>query len=189
MRTMNERTKADLLLVVITIFWGSTYVLTKVILESFESYNLISLRFLIAFVISSCIYSRRLLKRTSVRLLLKSLLISLVLFLVFVCMNRSLLNTYASNTSFLVALTVVFVPILEVVFLGHRLKVNMLVSVLLAFIGVFLLSLGTDSSFRFGAGRYLLWKKAHSLGKRYKTVFLYGRQNPTLASVPYFVKR
>lgn len=55
---MQERLKADLMLLMITVFWGASYVLTKIGLEELEPFTLTALRFLIAFCICAAVFFR-----------------------------------------------------------------------------------------------------------------------------------
>jgi drug/metabolite transporter (DMT)-like permease len=55
---MKLQLKADLALLMITFFWGASILLTKIGLNQIQEYNLIALRFLIAFFVNGqiCIY-------------------------------------------------------------------------------------------------------------------------------------
>lgn len=48
---MKIQLKADLMLLLVTFFWGASILLTKLGLDGIEEYNLIALRFIIAFLL------------------------------------------------------------------------------------------------------------------------------------------
>ncbi|MRB37211.1 EamA family transporter, partial [Bacillus thuringiensis] len=53
---MKLQLKADLMLLLVTFFWGASILLTKLGLDGIEEYNLIALRFIIAFLLSGLIF-------------------------------------------------------------------------------------------------------------------------------------
>jgi|GEM_PF-5028402 len=57
---MNTPFKANLMLLLVTIFWGSSYLFMKIGLVVIEEFNLIALRFGIAFLLSAIVFRRRL---------------------------------------------------------------------------------------------------------------------------------
>ena len=59
---MKLQLKADLMLLLVTFFWGASILLTKLGLDGIEEYNLIALRFIIAFLLSGLIFYKHLFK-------------------------------------------------------------------------------------------------------------------------------
>ena len=59
---MKTQLKADLMLLLVTFFWGASILLTKLGLDDIEEYNLIALRFIIAFLLSGLIFYKHLFK-------------------------------------------------------------------------------------------------------------------------------
>ncbi len=149
-----QQLKADLALLLATAFWGTTYVLTKFILDYLEPLNIISLRFLIAAVILVIVFHRRLTCITK-SFLAKTLFLSVFLLLSFMSMNYALLYTSASNAAFIGGTTVLFVPIFEWIFLGRRLGKKIWFCVGLSLVGVALLTLNADFRLSFGFGEVL----------------------------------
>ncbi|HYE10794.1 MAG TPA: DMT family transporter [Patescibacteria group bacterium] len=137
---MNKQIRADLMLLMITVFWGASYMLTKIGLGVLDPFNLTALRFVIAFCVSAIVFYRHILK-TDMKTVKYALILALILFGVFISMTFGLEYTTASNAGFLVSLSVVFIPIISVVFLKHKIEIKLIAGVCLAIIGIALLTL------------------------------------------------
>lgn len=135
-----SRQKADLILVAVTALWGSSYLFMEIGIESLATANLIALRFLLAFGITLLFFGRRLVRRTDRYTLLYSLLLSLILLAVFSTILIGLHSTSASKAGFLLALTVVFVPLLNVLIFKVMPEPKMIAGAVLAIIGIGLLT-------------------------------------------------
>ncbi|KIL77442.1 DMT family transporter [Bacillus badius] len=132
--------KADLLMLFVTLCWGSSYLFMKMGLASLSEFNVIALRFGLAFLLSAAFFHRRL--RLMDREALKfGLLLGSVLFLVFTMLTYGLRTTSASNAGFLVSLTVIFVPLLHSFMLKNKLDAKLMASTLLALTGIGLLTI------------------------------------------------
>ena len=131
--------KAELLMVSVTLAWGSSYLLMKVGLNGIGPFNLIALRFGIAFVFMTLAFLPKFRKLTRATLL-KGLLAGVILFLLFTGMVCGVNYTTASTAGFLTSTTVVLVPILES-FLKRKLpEKSMVASICIAICGLFLLT-------------------------------------------------
>jgi len=137
---VNKQIRADLMLLMITVFWGASYMLTKIGLGVLDPFNLTALRFVIAFCVSAIVFYRHILK-TDMKTVKYALILALILFGVFISMTFGLEYTTASNAGFLVSLSVVFIPIISVVFLKHKIEIKLIAGVCLAIIGIALLTL------------------------------------------------
>lgn len=141
--------KADLLLVVVTLCWGSSYLFMKMGLDSISEFNLIALRFGFAFILAGAIFYRRLLKM-NLQTLKYSMLLGFILFIVFTAITFGLKTTTTSNMGFLISLTVIFVPLINTVVFKQRLERKLLVSILLAIVGISFLTLRFPFKVTFG---------------------------------------
>lgn len=56
---MNKQLQANFLIVLVALFWGSTYFLTKMAVEELEPFNLTALRFGTAFIITALFFFKR----------------------------------------------------------------------------------------------------------------------------------
>jgi Predicted permease, DMT superfamily len=135
-----SRQKADLILVIVTALWGSSYLFMKIGIESLATFNLLALRFLLAFGITLLLFWKRLVRRTDRTTLLYSLVLSLNLLAVFSTILIGLHTTSASKAGFLLALTVVFVPLLNGIIYRVLPEPKIVAGVILALIGIGLLT-------------------------------------------------
>ena len=114
---MQENHKYNICMFIATIFFGMTYVLTKICLNYSTELHIISFRFLIAFVIS-LIFLQRKIFPLKIKEILYSLILSVLLFMVFITMTIGVKYTTATNASFLISLSVIFIPFFSLNSLG-----------------------------------------------------------------------
>lgn len=131
--------RAELLMAIVTLAWGSSYLLMKVGLEGISPFNLIALRFGIAFLAMVLIFFPRFrgIKANDIG---KGLLMGSLLFLIFAALVVGVSLTTASTAGFLASTTVVIVPILEGVLRRKLPGRNIVFSILLAVLGLYLLT-------------------------------------------------
>ncbi|WP_042204183.1 DMT family transporter [Paenibacillus camerounensis] len=144
--------KAELLLIMVTLFWGSSYIFMKMGLNSLGEFNLIALRFGLAFILAAVLFRKRL-RRIDLRTVKYGALLGFLLLGVFTCITFGLQTTTTSNAGFLVALTVVFVPLLEVLVFRKKVSPPQVFGTLLAIAGIGLLTL--NGSLRIQPGDFL----------------------------------
>lgn len=149
---MSKQIKADILLLVITAIWGSSFALMKNALEHIPSFAYLSLRFIIAAVILVIIFRKRV-KKINKKLLVYGSIIGLMLFGGMALQVSGLRFTSASNSAFITGLNVVMVPVVSAVFLRKKPGRTSIIGVVVAFGGLFFLSGGLN--FRFNIGDFL----------------------------------
>lgn len=137
---MNTQLKANLMLFIVTIFWGSSYLFMKMSLVGIQEFNLIALRFGMAFILAGIVFHRRLI-HADFKIIKYAFLLGSILFLVFASITFGIKSTTASNAGFLVSLTVIFVPLLLAIFLRKMPEKRILFGVLLVFTGISFLTL------------------------------------------------
>lgn len=140
---------ADLGLVGITVIWGSTFVVIKGALSGTGPFEFVALRFVIAFVALAAIFHHRL-RRLERGQLWAGLIIGLFLFAGYALQTAGLQFTTASTSAFITGLCVVMVPIVAYVALGQRVGRGVVLAVMLAPIGLWLLTEGQHTSFGIG---------------------------------------
>ena len=116
---MQENHKYNIYMFIATIFFGMTYVLTKICLNYSTEFHIISFRFLIAFIVS-LIFLQKKIFPIKIKEFIYSLILSIILFLVFITMTIGVKYTTATNASFLISLSVIFIPF----FPGYLIKKN-----------------------------------------------------------------
>lgn len=149
---MTKQLKADLMLLMITVFWGASYMLTKIGLEGLEPFNLTALRFIIAFIIATIVFRKEIFS-ADVRTIKYAFILGIILFGMFISMAFGLGHTTASNAGFLISLSVILIPIISFVFLKQKIEKKVIMGVCLALIGIALMTL--DAKFTVNIGDLL----------------------------------
>ena len=137
---MSKQRKADLLLVLITAFWGASYFLTDLCLQTMPPLCLNAFRFLVGFAVLAVFYLPRL-RRISAKTWLYAVLIGCSLVMVYTCYVYGIMHTSISNAGFICALPVIFTPLLELVVLRKRPSRRFATALLLCTVGLALMTL------------------------------------------------
>lgn len=137
---MTKQMKADIMLLVVTLGWGISYILMDFSLKAVGPFMLNAYRFLIAFFVAAVLLFPRLrgVSRTTLRY---SALIGVALTLVYTGCTVGVMYTSLSNAGFLCALTVVITPVFSFLFLRQRPEKKLILVVAVALIGIALLTL------------------------------------------------
>jgi len=136
-------------LVLVTLIWGSTFVMVKDALASVGPANFLALRFLLAAAILGVLFRDRI--RTSSRAeVLAGILIGIWLFSGYILQTIGLQYTTSSKAGFITGMSVVMVPVFATVFLRRPPTRPAVFGVILATAGLALLSL--KQGFSFSAG-------------------------------------
>ncbi|MGG3281586.1 DMT family transporter [Paenibacillus solani] len=141
--------KADLMILFITLCWGSSYLLMKIGLDTLGAFNLIALRFGLAFILAGAIFIRRL-RQVNVKTIRYAMLLGFILFIMFTALTFGLKTTTTSNAGFLVSLTVVFVPLIHTFLFKKKLENKVIICIILALAGIALLTIQLPFRFRIG---------------------------------------
>ena len=146
---MKNQIKGDLALLIITVIWGSTFVLVKQGIAEIPVYNFLAIRFGIAFFLLAIIYYKKLLK-INWATFISSSIVGLALFLGYAFQTVGLQYTTASKSGFITGFTVVLVPLFQAFLLKNPPKRSVIAGVILAFIGLILLTTNIDLSINIG---------------------------------------
>ena len=137
---MNKQRKADLLLVLITAFWGMSYFLTDLCLSGMTPMSLNAFRFLIGFgVLAACFWKK--MWPVSRGTLIYGVLIGLSLVGVYVCYGYGILYTSLTNAGFICALPVVTTPIFEFFVTRKKPGKKLLVALVACTVGLAMMTL------------------------------------------------
>lgn len=137
---MNNRMKADLMLVLVTLCWGASYYLIDICLSELKAFNLNAIRFLGAFLVAAVIGFPKL-KNVNKTTLKYAFFISISLIFAYIGATFGVMYTSLSNSGFLCALTVVFTPIVCFFVKKEKPGRKMVLVVLVCLIGIALMSL------------------------------------------------
>lgn len=137
---MTKQIKADIALLLVTIGWGASFILTKNSLAELPTYNFLAIRFFLAFFISSAIYYKRMMKIDK-NTLKYGFILGILLYAHYAFQTVGLNYTTASKSAFITGLNVILVPIFSAVLLKNIPSKRVRVSATLAMIGLALLTL------------------------------------------------
>ena len=137
---MSKQRKADLALVLVTLFWGVSYYLVDLCLEELQPMNLNAFRFLLAFLVLAPIFWKKL-RHISRATLKYSAIIGTLLVGVYAGATYGVANTSISNAGFICALPVVFTPLLDFVCNRRKPDKKLGVALVLCTVGLALLTL------------------------------------------------
>ncbi len=132
---------AELLLLVVTAVWGSTFIFMKNALAYTSPTGFIFLRFLLATALALAFFGRSL-AGLRARTVWKGTVIGILLYLGLFLQVKGLETTLASNSAFITAFYILFVPLIQGITLRRFPKRGILVGAVLALAGLFLLSGG-----------------------------------------------
>jgi drug/metabolite transporter (DMT)-like permease len=152
---MKKPIVADISLLLVTIIWGSTFVLVQNAIDFLEPFSFNSIRFLAAAILlifCLLIFKKEQLKQLDVKLLLSGVFIGFWLFLGYATQTIGLLYTTSSKAGFITGLNVVLVPLFSMMLLKQFPSKNAVFGVLTATIGLFLLTMTDVTSMNIGDG-------------------------------------
>lgn len=132
--------KSEWVLLTVTLCWGASYLLLKTALGAVNEFMLIGLRFGIAFLIGAAVMFPWL-KQATRQTFRFAAIQGALLFAIGLAVSYGLKTTSTANASFLISLTVIFVPILSVFFLGQRMKPELTIGIGFAIAGIGLMTL------------------------------------------------
>lgn len=135
---------AEMALFLITVIWGLGFPITKIATSSgFGPSTIMFGRFLIASVLLFIIYFKRIVKMNS-KVIIYGTITGVFLFLGFYFQTLGNVHTTASKNGFITQLNIVFVPYLYFLFFRKKVDIYNILSVIIAIIGLLVLSYSKD---------------------------------------------
>jgi drug/metabolite transporter (DMT)-like permease len=131
--------KAHLLLVLMTLIWGSTFVLIKEALKDSSPLVLNAVRMALAAVLLALYYRKHLATMTR-QSLIAGVTVGIFLYLGYAFQTSGLNLTTPSKSAFLTGTSTVLVPLVLVLFWRTRIHLWRVVGIALAFLGLFLMT-------------------------------------------------
>ena len=139
---------ADFLLLIVAVFWGVTFKLVQNAIADMPVFMFLFLRFFLAFLLMFIIFYKKIsFDKSSVK---AAFLLGLFNFLVFSFQTFGLLYSPSSVVAFITGLYVILTPIAAYFLFKKHISIYALIGVILAFLGIYLLT-GADIS-GFGKG-------------------------------------
>lgn len=144
-----KRYVGEIGLLAVALMWGMGFVASDVALNTFTPYQVMMLRFLIAAVIMSMVFFKKILQMDRKHLFYGAIL-GTILYISFILQTVGLKYTTPSKNAFLTAVNVIIVPFIG--FLLYRRKVDKygLAGAFLACLGIGCLSWRSDTSINIG---------------------------------------
>lgn len=152
---MSSRTRAELLLLSITLIWGSTFVTSKYLLDSISPLIFIGVRFSVATVLFALIFPRKIVAAPR-NAWIKGGILGVLLFIGFATQTIGLQYTGATKSAFITGMMVVFTPICQLLIERRAPKTGNIVGILLVTAGLYFLTSPGGSEFNLGDGLNLI---------------------------------
>lgn len=146
---MSKELKADISLLLITIFWGASFPIMKFALRDIGPLTLVVFRNGFGAILLTIIFYKRF-RNINMRVIKGAVLIGLSLLIGCVFQVMGLLYTTSSKSGFITGLNVVFVPIIISVIYKKKPDSKTIIGIILSVIGLALISLNNDYSINIG---------------------------------------
>lgn len=137
------------MLIGITVVWGLTFALVKKSLNEVQPFVFMAWRFWVAALLMGALSVPRL-GELDRRIIRDGLLLGMLLYASYSFQTFGLKYTTAGNAGFITGLFIVFTPILAAVFLGHRPDLKSVTAVIVALLGLAVLSLNPGLGINLG---------------------------------------
>lgn len=144
-----KRSTVRSLLLMVTIIWGSGYVVTDILLQSISAFQLITARFGLTFLMLAFLH-RSSLKKIHRNTIKKGLILGGLLFFAFASQTVGLLYTTPSKNAFLTQVGVVLVPVISYFYFKQRVLVKTQIGIFTSLLGVAFMSLNGFGAINFG---------------------------------------
>lgn len=174
---MTKQVKADLALLLVTVGWGSSFILTKNALGDLTTFNFLAIRFLLAFGLSALVFAKRF-KKLDKTTFFSGALVGTVLFTGYAFQTVGLNFTSVSNSAFITGFSVILVPLLSALLFKKKIEINAFFGTILALSGLSLLTL--HGSLALGIGDLLTFISTFAFAMHIITVGLYTHKSDSI---------
>lgn len=144
-----SKTMADLGLLSVTVFWGTTFILSKQVLEKISLLNYLGIRLGFAALCMLLLSIKKIgkINRQTVR---DGMILGILLFFSYLFQMWGIQYTSASNAGFITGLNVVLVPVFSILLFKDKARPASLIGVIFATSGLYLLSGGDFTALNTG---------------------------------------
>ena len=143
--------QADLILLLVTLIWGGTFPVLKILVAVLQPLYLVGTRFLVAFILLTPFAWPRL-RRLDGKTMSIGIALGLLIWGGFISQTIGIQYTTASKAAFITALSVVITPVLTALLLREKPEREALTGVVLATLGLVFLTLDLDDPWAFQKG-------------------------------------
>lgn len=142
---MSKQLKADIGLLLVTVGWGASFLLTKSSLSQLATFNFLTIRFFLAFILSSIIFFKKIIN-VDKKTFKYGIILGVVIYATFAFQTMGLNYTTASKSAFITGFNVMLVPVFSTILMKKIPDKKVIFSVFIAFIGLGLLTLNKNIS-------------------------------------------
>lgn len=142
---MTKQLKADIALLLVTVGWGASFLLTKSSLSELSTFNFLAIRFSIAFILSLIVFFRKIINIDK-KTLKYGIALGIVVYATYALQTIGLNYTTASKSAFITGFNVILVPIFSTLLMKKVPDKKVFLSVFIAFAGLGLLTLNKNIS-------------------------------------------
>src|ERR1700694_1735026 len=150
-----RKVKVNALLVLVTMIWGSTFLIVQHTLTLTGPFTFLALRFSIGAIVLAAIFHKRLARITSAEIVMGSI-IGVFLFATYALQTTGLQYISSSKAGFITGLYVPLVAILAVPILHQKPTMGSMLGVAFSLTGILLISVNKSFQFTFGLGELLV---------------------------------
>ena len=180
-----QKYKGELLMLITAVMWGSGFVGMAKGLEHWTVFQLMAGRFLLASIILSLIFYKKL-KLISKAVLWKGAVLGAILFIAFALQTMGLEYTTASKNAFLTAINVIIVPIIAYVIYKRRIDRFEFIAAGVAVVGIGFLSLQDSLTINIGDFLSILCAVGFAFDIFYTNVFVKTEDALALTIVQFY---
>ena len=152
---MNNLILADLLLFLVTIGWGLTYLMTKTLVKEIPPFTILWVRFSLASFIYILIFFKKL-EFVTQKFLFRSIFCGFILWLAFVMQIYGIQTSSPGKAGVITGLFIIFVPILYFILEKKSLSYVTISASFISFLGLYLFSNQKEGSLTINQGDYIL---------------------------------
>src|SRR5271163_4479174 len=156
---LNQRTRADVLLVLCSLLWGSTFVIVKNSLDHVSVFLFLAVRFTLAAALMAA-FRPRALRRLQKDELLAGGALGFFMFCGYAFQTAGLLYTTPAKSGFVTGSSVVLVPLLLGIFWGKRLTAWVYAGAVAAAVGLYFLTVPVEGIAHLNRGDLLTFAAA-----------------------------
>jgi drug/metabolite transporter (DMT)-like permease len=149
-----RKLRANVLLIVVTMIWGSSFLVVQHTLTLVGPFTFLAMRFGFAVLVLAILFSKRLMHITYVEISTGSI-IGLFLFAAYAFQTISLQYTTSSQSGFISGMYVPLVAILAIPLLKQKPTLGGILGIFLSLFGLILLSIKNGFQFTLGSGELL----------------------------------
>ncbi len=143
------------MLILVTLIWGSTFLIVQNSIRLTPPFTFLAIRFTIGSLVLGLLFFKRL-RQLQQRDVVSGSIIGIFLFAAYALQTTGMQYTNTSTAGFITGLYVPFVPLLSIFLLRQWPSLAALLSILLSFLGLALLSLHEHFTLAFGLGEMLI---------------------------------